>query len=182
MRRAGHRGLPGLVIIFALALAGCDFGTPATQPAPNPQATTAAQSNPTSASSAATSCEPTREDGEGPYYKAGAPERSSVGTGHVLSGVVRSFAGCVPIAGARIEFWQVGPNAQYDDDHRATIFSDSSGAYRFESNFPPGYEGRPPHIHIKVRAEGHRSLTTQYYPREGDEVGTFNLVLVPSGQ
>lgn len=169
-----------LLIVLALALAGCDFGTTATQPTPGAQATTVAQSNPTSGSSAATSCEPTREDGEGPYYKAGAPERSSVGTGHVLSGVVRSFDGCVPIAGARIEFWQVGPNAQYDDDHRATMFSDTSGAYRFESNFPPGYEGRPPHIHIKVAAEGHKPLTTQYYPREGDTVGTFDLVLVPS--
>ncbi len=169
-----------ILVIVALALAGCDFGAPATQPTPGPQATTAAQSNPTSGSSAATSCEPTREDGEGPYYKPGAPERSSVGIGHLLSGVVRSFNGCLPIAGARIEFWQVGPNAQYDDDHRATVFSDASGAYSFESNFPPGYEGRPPHIHVRVTAEGHKLLITQYYPQEGEEAGTFDLVLVPS--
>lgn len=168
------------ILILAFALAGCDFGTTSTQPTPGSQATTAAQSNPTSGSSAATSCEPTREEGEGPYYKAGAPERSSVGTGHLLLGVVRSLDKCMPVAGARIEFWQVGPNAQYDDDHRATTFSDGSGSYRFEGNFPPGYEGLPPHIHIRVTAEGHKLLTTQYYPKEGDTVGTFDIVLVPS--
>jgi protocatechuate 3,4-dioxygenase beta subunit len=33
-----------------------------------------------------------------------------------------------------------------------------------ESNFPPGYSGRPPHIHIRISANGFRSLATQHYP------------------
>lgn len=125
------------------------------------------------------SCAPTRADAPGPFYKAGAPVRDKVGSGHVLSGVVRSATGCGPIAAARIEFWLAGPNAQYDDDHRATVISNAAGAYRFESNLPPPYAGRPPHVHIRVSAQGHQVLVTQYYPPAGTPAGTFDLVLVP---
>ncbi len=124
-------------------------------------------------------CVATRPDALGPFYKPDAPVRASVGRGHVLKGVVRAAAGCQPIAGARIEFWLAGPSGQYDDDHRATVFSDPTGMYRFESNFPPGYGGRSPHIHVRVTAERHQTLVTQYYPRANQTDGTFDLVLIP---
>ncbi len=122
-------------------------------------------------------CTLTRPDALGPFYKPDAPVRASVGKGHVLTGVVRLVAGCGPIAGARIEFWVVAPSGQYDDDHRATVIADSGGRYRFESNFPQGYAGRPPHIHVRVTAERHQTLVTQYYPSQGQTQGTFDLVL-----
>ena len=127
------------------------------------------------------SCAPTRPDALGPFYVPNAPARSSVGGGHVLSGVVRSSEGCAPIAGARIEFWLANPRGQYDAAHRATLFADADGAYRFESNFPPAYSGRPPHVHIRVTAEGFQELVTQYYPSQGQAEGEFDLVLVPAG-
>jgi len=92
---------------------------------------------------------------------------------------VISSADCTPIAEAVIELWLTGPDGSYDDDHRATIFSNTSGQYQFESNFPPAYSGRPPHIHIQVSANGFRTLATQHYPEAGHEAGEFNLVLVP---
>jgi len=55
----------------------------------------------------AATCEPTRPDARGPFYKANAPERSKVGEGYVLSGAARS-SDCSPIAGALIEFWLAG--------------------------------------------------------------------------
>ena len=125
-------------------------------------------------------CEPTRSDMEGPFYKPGAPVRSSVGTGYVLSGKVLSARDCTPVSRARIELWQANPEGKYDDDHRATVYSEESGAYRFEGNFPPGYSGRPPHIHIRISAEGYHTLTTQHYPAEGTTTGNFDLVLVPT--
>ncbi|MFQ5964898.1 MAG: intradiol ring-cleavage dioxygenase [Candidatus Scalinduaceae bacterium] len=124
-------------------------------------------------------CKPTPRDILGPFYVPNAPERTSVGKGHVLSGVVRSSVDCSPIAGTRIEFWLVGPHGRYDDDHRATLFSDKMGEYKFESNFPPSYARRPSHIHIKVTAKGYRTLTTQYYPVKGQTEGKFDLVLIP---
>jgi len=124
-------------------------------------------------------CRPTEADQLGPFYEPTAPERNSVGQGHVLSGVIRSGVDCSPIVGVRIELWMANANAVYDDAHRATMFSDQAGAYRFESNVPVPYSGRPPHIHIMVTAEGYRLLVTQYYPPAGSTSGTFDLVLTP---
>ena len=124
-------------------------------------------------------CPPTNPDMLGPFYKPGAPEKSRVGKGYMLSGVVKSSADCHSIKGARIEFWLAGPEGEYADNYRATVRSDQDGAYRFESNFPPSYSGRPPHIHIKVSAEGFRTLVTQHYPARGGTTGTFDLVLMP---
>ena len=126
-----------------------------------------------------TPCKPTPPDALGPFYTPNAPERTSVGKGHVLSGAVRSSVDCSPIAGAQIEFWLAGTDGKYDDDHRATMYSDKNGAYQFESNFPPPYSGRPSHIHIKIAARGYRTLVTQYYPAEGQTKGEFDLVLAP---
>jgi protocatechuate 3,4-dioxygenase beta subunit len=52
------------------------------------------------------------------------------------------------------------------------------GRYRFQSNRPPGYEGRPPLIHVRVSARGFRTLVTQHYPRGRRTSAVFNLVLV----
>ena len=124
-------------------------------------------------------CEPTAPDMLGPFYKPDAPVRPSVGKGYVLSGTVRTSKGCSPLEGAKIEFWLAGPDEEYADKYRATVFSDKTGAYRFESHFPPPYYGRPSHIHIKVSASGFKTLVTQHYPARGQTQGTFDLVLVP---
>jgi hypothetical protein len=148
---------------------------------PTTLATPAGAASPTPAPSTgadATGCTPTRTDAEGPFYEPNAPERTSIGKGHVLRGVVRSSDGCRPVPGAQLEFWQVNDRAEYDDDHRATMFSDSSGAYSFESNFPQPYSGRPSHIHLRVTADGYQTLTTQFYPQPGETEATFDIVLV----
>lgn len=124
-------------------------------------------------------CEPTPADYLGPYYEPDAPVRSSVGKGYNLEGVAMSSIDCFPIANARIEFWLTNPAGSYDDDHRATVFSDGTGEYGFESNFPPAYSGRPPHIHIRISAKGFKTLATQHYPAVGQTTGKFDIVLVP---
>jgi protocatechuate 3,4-dioxygenase beta subunit len=126
---------------------------------------------------AASTCRPTAPDALGPFYEPGAPVRSKVGTGYVLSGRVLSARTCRPIARARIEFWLVNPQGRYDDAHRATVFAGRLGAYRFESNKPIAYESRPPHIHVRVSARGFRTLVTQHYPRATARRALFNLVL-----
>jgi protocatechuate 3,4-dioxygenase beta subunit len=79
-----------------------------------------------------------------------------------------------------VELWLVGPNGEYDDAHRATIIADASGTYRFESNVPQPYYGRPPHIHLRISAKGFKSLVTQHYPDAGTKEAIFDIVLVPS--
>ena len=124
-------------------------------------------------------CRPTTPDAMGPFYKPDAPVRSQVGEGYLLQGRVLSTADCRPLPEATIEFWLTGPDGRYDDAHRATVPADRQGAYRFESNFPTPYMGRPPHIHVRVSAPGHQTLVTQHYPKPGDRQAQFDLVLKP---
>ena len=124
-------------------------------------------------------CRPTPPDSLGPFYKSGAPEREGVGSGYRLAGVVRSARTCLPIAAARIEFWMAGPDGDYDDAYRATVIAKKDGGYRFESHYPKDYFGRPPHIHVRVSADGFKTLTTQHYPSPGARKGAFDFVLLP---
>jgi len=112
-------------------------------------------------------------------YKANAPVRSRVGTGFVLSGIVRSGIDCSALTGARVEFWLRGPNGQYDDAHRGTVLADNNGRYRFESNATSANSGWRPHIHLRVAVPGYRTLDTVYFPQAGAGAGTFDLVLEP---
>jgi protocatechuate 3,4-dioxygenase beta subunit len=125
----------------------------------------------------AASCRATRPDALGPFYVPGAPVRSSVGKGYVLSGIVRAAGTCRAIPRARIEFWLVNPRGEYDAAHRATVIASRAGRYRFTSNKPIGYSGRPPHIHVRVTARGYRTLVTQHYPKAAQRSARFNLVL-----
>jgi protocatechuate 3,4-dioxygenase beta subunit len=128
----------------------------------------------------AAGCRPTEPDMLGPFYKPDAPVRASVGEGYMLKGTVRSSQDCAPVAGARMEFWLAGPDGEYDDTHRATVFSDAAGSYLLRSNVPQPYFGRPPHIHIRVSAEEFKTLVTQHYPKPGQHDAGFDLVLIPS--
>ncbi len=127
-------------------------------------------------STGANRCVPTRADQLGPFYEPGAPVRSKVGSGYVLRGRALTM-GCRAIVRARVEFWLVNPQGEYDDAHRATLFARRDGSYRLESNRPIGYSGRPAHIHVRVSARGYRTLVTQHYPRTGRTSAVFNLVL-----
>jgi protocatechuate 3,4-dioxygenase beta subunit len=115
---------------------------------------------------------------EGPFYKPNTPRREATGNGLLVSGVVRSGVTCAALTDARVEWWQANPRGEYDDAHRGSLISGAGGAYRFQTDFPPPYSGRPSHIHFKVFAPGHRTLTTQLYPKAGQTEVTFDLVLV----
>jgi protocatechuate 3,4-dioxygenase beta subunit len=128
----------------------------------------------------AATCEPTNSDVMGPFYKPNAPIRASVGKGYLVQGTIRSSIDCRPVPGAVIELWLAGPEGGYDDSHRATVITDASGRYRFESNVPPPIEGRPPHIHLRISAKGFNSLVTQNYPVAGTKEAVFDIALVPS--
>jgi hypothetical protein len=109
-----------------------------------------------------------------------APVRSSVGEGHVLTGVVKSSKDGRPVPGARLVFWLVGPDSNYDDAHRAKMFADGEGRYRFVSNYPTRYT-EAPHIHVHAMAQGYRGRATEYFPPNGSEGGTFDVELEPDG-
>jgi protocatechuate 3,4-dioxygenase beta subunit len=118
------------------------------------------------------SCHPTLDDGVSPSYKPNAPERTVVGHGHVLTGVVLSSVDCQPIADVKLEFWPEEVGLGHPDSSRATFFTDANGYYRFESNLPE-------HIHIRVSAPGYRTIGINSYHPEGQAEGKFDIVLEP---
>jgi len=167
--------------LFILVLAGCAYvsesgSSQTAQPSKKSPPTETAESHADAGRSA--DCKPTQPDMLGPFYEPGAPVRTSVGNGYVLSGTVLGAEECKPIPNARIEFWLANPKGDYDDAHRATVFASERGEYRLESNVPVSYGGRPPHIHVRVRAPGYEELVTQHYPERGQRKANFDLVLV----
>ena len=128
---------------------------------------------------AAPGCPPTLDDGAGPFGRGAPPRRNKIGTGHVLTGVVLSSVDCGPLAGARIHLWQANRRGQYVRAGSATVVTDRAGRFRFEGPRPVAYEGRPPHIHLRVIAAEHELLFTRYVPRAGAKRGFVRLVLVP---
>jgi protocatechuate 3,4-dioxygenase beta subunit len=108
---------------------------------------------------------------EGPYFKAGSPQRSSlieastVGEKLVLTGFVLSVD-CKPIANALLDFWQADGNGVYDNTGyglRGHQFTDGSGRYMLTTVVPGLYPGRTEHIHVKVQPPGGTALTTQLF-------------------
>ncbi len=180
--------LATLLFVLAAVLAGCSGSEPQSssesKPSTSPPTTTVTQAATSSgaersARSSSADCEPTPPDMLGPYYEPDAPVRTSVGRGYVLSGAVLAAGSCEPIPDARIEFWLANPEGEYDDAHQATVPARAGGEYRFESNVPVSYGGRPPHIHIRVTAPGYRELVTQHYPEDGQTEANFDLILEP---
>ena len=102
-------------------------------------------------------CAPTLTDGAGPFGRGAPPRRAKIGTGHVLTGIVLSVD-CRPLAGARVHLWQANRLGVYTRAGSATVVTDRAGRFRFEGPRPVSYEGRPPHIHLRVIAGEHELL------------------------
>ena len=118
------------------------------------------------------SCKPTLDDGISPSYIANTAERTVVGSGHVITGVVLSSVDCQPIANTKLEFWPEEEGLGHPDSARATFFTDENGRYRFECNLPE-------HIHMRISAKGFRTIGVNSYHPEGKAEGTFDIVLTP---
>ena len=108
-------------------------------------------------------CTPTRPDVPA-NYKADAPVRNKIGTGgYRIEGVVMRVD-CAPVPEARIEFWHVNAEGNYDDDHRATVVADERGRYRLDTTRPVAYGGGPVHVHIRFSRPG-KSVVGIHFPQ-----------------
>jgi protocatechuate 3,4-dioxygenase beta subunit len=126
---------------------------------------------------------------EGPYFKAGSPERASLldpgmsGTQVVVTGFVLT-PDCKPIAHALLDFWQANSKGNYDNSGymlRGHLFTDAAGRYQVTTVVPGLYPGRTEHIHVKVQAPNGPVLTTQlFFPGVADNQrdGIFDAKLL----
>lgn len=127
----------------------------------------------------------TQSQTEGPYYRPDTPERNSFfeegmpGTRLVLVGYVLD-QNCQPLPNAWLDFWQADANGEYDNTGyrlRGHQLTDAQGRYYLETILPGLYSSRPiEHIHVKVRPEGGREITSQlYFPQQPVDGLTVNL-------
>ena len=115
------------------------------------------------------------------------------GTTLVLSGEVRSTDG-TPLAGAELDIWQADEQGYYsgfaphlpDGNLRGVVVADEAGRFAISTIAPAPYQiptdgptgalltaagwhpWRPAHLHLLVRAPGHRTVTTQLYFAGGE--------------
>lgn len=130
------------------------------------------------------SCKPTFDNIEGPYYRAGAPERDTL-TEPGMLGVPLVIEGCVVgndcgrgLHKVELEFWHATHDGHYDNDGtmgvrperfllRGRVRTDEKGGYRVQTIVPGRYlngdQYRPAHVHVKLRVRGFSPLTTQLY-------------------
>jgi protocatechuate 3,4-dioxygenase beta subunit len=194
-----------IVLAFAVMFfAACGSGQTVTlssaTPAPTASASTATAtaSTPAAATAATTAgtalactspAQPIVELTEGPYYKAGAPQRTSLltagvsGTTLTLTGYVVSRS-CQPIANAKLDFWQADGNGNYDNSGytlRGWQLTDANGAYRLETVIPGLYPGRTEHIHFKVTVNGKEYTSQLFFPgvsqNEGDSIYSSQMLV-----
>lgn len=135
---------------------------------------------------------PTPGDVEGPFYPVDIPDDSDndllriVGRDALAKGRATYLHGRVMdrdgqrIDRARVEIWQCDADGVYhhpgdpgtpDADFQGfgAMVTDREGAYHFRTLRPVPYDGRTPHIHFRVTADGFDRLTTQLYVAEEAE-------------
>ncbi len=133
----------------------------------------------------------TADNIEGPYYKAGAPETSLLadpdepGTHLVLEGLVLG-AGCGALRDVELDIWHADAAGGYDNRGyhlRGKVATDADGRWQVRTIVPGRYlngrQYRPAHLHFKLRAAGHRALTTQLY-FDGDPYNDVDPFIAPS--
>lgn len=115
----------------------------------------------------------------------------------VFSGQVRDLAGN-PLGGAEIDMWQADADGFYsgfapalpEGNLRGVIVTDEQGRFEITTIVPAPYQiptdgptgaliaaagwhpWRPAHLHLMVRADGHRQVTTQLYFAGGEWLGS----------
>ena len=94
------------------------------------------------------------------------------------TGARRRAGSLPPLPGARLEWWSADTRGEYKDELRATQRTDTGGRYRYETESPGRYPGRPPHLHVRITAAGHRPLVTQLYPKPADTTLASDFVLI----
>lgn len=111
----------------------------------------------------------------GSAFALAQEESAAAGDTILLQGQVTDTKG-TPIEGAVVEIWHTDVNGNYNHPNDAdpsvllddfqyfgTATTDENGYYAFLTIKPLAYDGRPTHIHFKVKIDGETVLTSQFY-------------------
>ena len=112
-------------------------------------------------------------------YIPDAPERASLGSGFVITGLVRSAGGCRPLEGVRIQVW-LATETGGEQDNRASVRSGSDGRYRIETD-PTVPQFGEPNIHVGYDDDEYREVFIRRVVDLDDERAVVNLTLARGG-
>jgi protocatechuate 3,4-dioxygenase beta subunit len=135
-------------------------------------------------------CTLTPEQIEGPFYLERARLREVISEGksgvplRLVIRVLGASPSCAPIPEAAVDVWHcdaLGIYSGYEgvavaprhlepvDDKtflRGTQLTDGAGGVQFRTIYPGWYEGRTPHVHLKLRVGAKVATTQIYFPDE----------------
>ena len=112
-------------------------------------------------------------------YIPGAPRRDSLGSGFVITGLVRSAAGCRPLEGVRVQVW-LATETGGEQDNRASVRTGSDGRYRIETD-PTVPQFGEPNIHVGYDDDAYREVFIRRVVDLDDERAVVNLTLARGG-
>lgn len=129
------------------------------------------------ATASATTCTPTAEMTQGPYYVAGENLRRNIidkqpGIRTSLTFTIVDSS-CKPVRNAQVDVWHAnaagvysGVNGNSANFLRGSQISNSQGKVTFATIFPGWYPGRVMHIHVKVWRDGKEVLASQLFAKD----------------
>jgi hypothetical protein len=126
-------------------------------------------------------CRPTQSNPGGTNnYIPDAPERDSLGNGFVITGLVRSAAGCRPLEGVRVQVW-LATETGGEQDNRASVRTGEDGRYRIETA-PTVPQFGEPNIHVGYDDDRYRPVFIRRVVDLDDERAVVDLTLARRGR
>lgn len=125
-------------------------------------------------------CEATQSNPGGTNnYIPDAPVRASLGSGFVVTGLVRSAAGCRPLEGIRVQVW-LATQTGGEQDNRASVRTGSDGRYRIQTA-PTVAQFGEPNIHVAYDDGDYGEVFIRRVVDLDDERAVVNLTLARGG-
>lgn len=125
-------------------------------------------------------CEATQSNPGGTNnYIPDAPPQDSLGSGFVITGVVRSPDGCRPLRNVRIQVW-LATETGSEQDNRASVRTDGEGRYRIETA-PTIAQFGEPNIHVGYDDGDYDEVFIRRVVDLDDERAVVDLTLAGSG-
>jgi hypothetical protein len=157
-----------------------DRGDPAEEQAPPADTGTADGDAATTAERATVNCEATDSNPGGTNnYIPDAPLRDDLGRGFVITGLVRSAAGCQPLEGVRIQVWLATATGG-EQDNRASVLTGAGGRFRIRTA-PTVPQFGEPNIHVAYDGDAFRPVFIRRVVDEDDTRAVVNLTLRRDG-
>jgi len=112
-------------------------------------------------------------------YIPDAPTRDSLGSGFVITGLVRSADGCRPLEGVRVQVW-LATQTGGEQDNGTSVRTGADGRYRIETD-PTVPQFGEPNIHVGYDDDEYGEVFIRRVVDLDDERAVVDLTLARRG-